>query len=43
MITMDSEMDASGRFVPMLDLTHDDDDTDSHMSDILLQLRGECT
>ena len=32
-------MDRSGaRFVPMVDLTHDGDDTDSHMSDIPLQL-----
>ena len=27
-----------GRFVPMVDSTHDDDDTNSHMSDIPLQL-----
>ena len=33
-----SEMDMSGRFVPQVDLTDDDDDADSHMSDIPLQL-----
>ena len=36
--TMNSEMDTSGRFVPLVDLTHDDDDTHSHVSDIPLQL-----
>ena len=36
--TMNSEMDASGRFVPIVDLTRDDDDTTFHMSDIPLQL-----
>ena len=36
--TANSEMDASGAsFVPMMDLTHDDDDTKSHMSDVPLQ------
>ena len=34
----DSEMDMSGRFVPMVDLTHDDDGTNVHMSEIPLQL-----
>ena len=33
-----SEMDVSGRFVPIVDLSHDDDDTNSHLSDIALQL-----
>ena len=34
-----SEMDTSGaRFVPLVDLTHADDDTKSHMSDVPLQL-----
>ena len=35
---INKEMDMSGRFVPMVDSTHDDDDTNSHMSDIPLQL-----
>ena len=36
---MNSEMDMSGaRFVPIGDLTHDDDDANSDMSDIPLQL-----
>ena len=35
----DATVDASGaRFAPIVDVTHDDDDTKSHMSDILLQL-----
>ena len=29
-----SEMDMSGRFVPIVELTHDDDDANSHMSPI---------
>ena len=34
-----SEMGTSGaRFVPTVDLTRDDDDTNSHMSDVPLQL-----
>ena len=33
-----SEVDGSERFVPLVDLTHDDEDTHSHMSDIPLQL-----
>ena len=28
----------AGRFVPIVDLTHDDEDENSHMSDIPLQL-----
>ena len=37
--TVNSEMDTSrARFVPVEDLTHDDDGTNSHMSDIPLQL-----
>ena len=28
----------AGRFVPIVDLTHDDEDANSHMSDIALQL-----
>ena len=37
--TTNSEMDTSGaRFVPIVDVTHDDDDTNSHMSDIPLQV-----
>ena len=37
--TMNSEMDTNGlRFVPIVDLTRDDDDACSHMSDIPLQL-----
>ena len=34
----DSELDMAGRFVPVVDLTHDDEDKYSHMSDIPLQL-----
>ena len=33
-----SEMDMSGRFVPLVDFTNEDDETNSHMSDIPLQL-----
>ena len=33
-----SEMDTGGRFVPIVDLTSKDYDTNSHMSDIPLQL-----
>ena len=41
--TVNSEMDTSGaRFVPKADLTHDDHDTNSHMSDFPLQLPCEC-
>ena len=37
--TANSETDTNEvRFSPFLDLTHDDDDTNSHMSDIPLQL-----
>ena len=37
--SMNSKMGTSGaRCVPIVDLTHDDDDTNSHMSDIPLQL-----
>ena len=37
--TASSEMDTSGaRFVPTVDVTHNDDDTNSHVSDIWLQL-----
>ena len=32
-----SEIDMAGRFVPTVDLTHDDEDNNSHMSDIPLQ------
>ena len=34
----DSELDMAGRFVPVVDLTHDDEDKYSHMSNIPLQL-----
>ena len=30
--------ESGARFVPVADLTHDDDDSHSHMSDIPLQL-----
>ena len=33
-----NEIDVSGRFVPTVDLTHYDDDTNSHMSDLPQQL-----
>ena len=33
-----SEFDMVGRFVPAVDLTHGDEDTNSHMSHIPLQL-----
>ena len=33
-----SETDMSGRFVAIVDITHDDDEANSHMSDIPLQL-----
>ena len=37
--TMNSEMDTSGAsFVPVVDLTNDDERANSHMSDIPLQL-----
>ena len=36
--TTNSEMDMSGWFVPIVDVTNDDDDTNSHRSDIPLQL-----
>ena len=37
--TANGEMNTSGaRFVAMVDLTHDDDDTNSHMSNIPLEL-----
>ena len=36
---LNSQIDVTGRYVPIVDLTHDDDeDTNSHMSDIPLQL-----
>ena len=33
-----SEFDMAGRFVPMVDLTRDDEDSNSHISDIPLHL-----
>ena len=37
-----SEIDVAGSFVPILDLPHDDGDTNSHMSLIPLQLLRGC-
>ena len=38
-----SELDMCGRFVTMVDLTHDDEDTNSRLSDIPLQLPAIAT